>query len=66
MSTTAAKTDSGLSGQPSDDIDKQRGPSEGSDTESPGGTFGTVTTAVGKDQHKASNDQKPADGNPPK
>ena len=66
MSATAAKTDSGLSGQPSDDIDKQKGPSEGSNTESPGGTFGTATTAVDNNQHKASNDQKPADGNPPK
>ncbi|CAF0844414.1 unnamed protein product [Adineta steineri] len=34
MSATAGNTDSGLSGQPSDDIDKQKGPSTGSNVES--------------------------------
>lgn len=44
--TTAANTDSGLSGKPSDDIDKQKGPSTGSNAESPGGTLGTATKPV--------------------
>jgi hypothetical protein len=39
MSTVAAKTDSNLSGQPSDDIDKQPGPSFGSNAESPGSSL---------------------------
>ncbi|CAF0766657.1 unnamed protein product [Rotaria sp. Silwood1] len=54
MSTNASNIDSGLSGQPSDDIDKQRGPSSGSNAESPGSTLGTATTSV-KDGNAASN-----------
>jgi hypothetical protein len=47
MSALAATLDSGnLSGNPSDDIDKQKGPSEGSNAESSGGAVGTPTTAV--------------------
>jgi len=49
MSTTASTTDSGLSGKPSDDIDRQTGPATGSNAESPGGTLGTATTAVKSD-----------------
>lgn len=36
MSATASHTDSNLSGQPSDDIDKQKGPATGSNAESAG------------------------------
>jgi len=43
MSTTPGNTDSGLSGAPSADIDKQKGPATGSNVESPGGTLGTAT-----------------------
>ncbi len=43
MSTTAATTDSNLSGQPSDNIDQQKGPSIGSNAESSGSTLGTGT-----------------------
>jgi hypothetical protein len=46
MSTVAANIDSGLSGQPSDDIDKQKGPSIGSNAESPGSALGTVTEPI--------------------
>lgn len=42
MSATQANIDSGLSGKPSDDIDKQKGPATGSNVESPGGTFGAI------------------------
>lgn len=56
MSTapTAAHTDSGLSGQPSDNIDQQRGPSSGSNVESPGGTFAAmgVQSQSGSDSSK--------------
>ena len=41
---TAANTDSGLSGKPSDDIDKQKGPATGSNVESPGGTLAAVAS----------------------
>jgi hypothetical protein len=47
--TTAATTDSNLSGQPSDNIDQQKGPSIGSNAESPGGTFGAAA-ATGRVQ----------------
>jgi len=43
---TASTTDSNLSGQPSDNIDQQKGPSQGSNAESPGSTLGTATTTV--------------------
>ncbi|CAF2394259.1 unnamed protein product [Rotaria sp. Silwood2] len=56
MSTIASNTDSGLSGQPSDDIDNPKGPSNGSNAESPGGTLGTVTTSV-KDTNVSSNQE---------
>ncbi len=49
MSTTASTTDSGSSGQPSDDIDRQTGPAIGSNAESPGSTLGSATTAVKSD-----------------
>jgi hypothetical protein len=44
--SAAAHTDSALSGQASDNIDKQKGPATGSNVESPGGTLGTATAAV--------------------
>jgi hypothetical protein len=43
MSATAASVDSGASGNPSDNIDKQTGPREGNNVESPGSTLGTAT-----------------------
>jgi hypothetical protein len=46
MSATQANIDSGLSGKPSDDIDKQTGPTTGSNVESPGSTLGTATKPV--------------------
>ena len=55
MSTMAANVDSSLSGNPSDDIDKQKGPSIGSNAESPGGTLGvggqSVQTGTGSSSH---------------
>ena len=39
MSTSASHTDSNLSGKPSDDIDKQKGPSIGSNAESAGSSL---------------------------
>ncbi|UJR35053.1 hypothetical protein I4U23_027829 [Adineta vaga] len=59
MSATAGNIDSGLSGKPSDDIDKQTGPSVGSNAESPGGTLGTATTTETK-ADSSSNDQNQA------
>ena len=53
--SAAAHTDSGLSGQPSSNIDKQTGPATGSNAESPGGTLGTATTAVKADNNNPSN-----------
>ncbi|CAF0921142.1 unnamed protein product [Rotaria sordida] len=58
MSATAGNTDSGLSGQPSGDIDKQKGPSTGSNAESAGGTLGTATTSV-KGESSSSNQELP-------
>jgi hypothetical protein len=46
MSATAATVDSGLSGNPSDNIDKQKGPAQGSNVESPGSTLGSATKPV--------------------
>jgi hypothetical protein len=43
MSATAASVDSGASGNPSDNIDKQTGPRDGNNVESPGSTLGTAT-----------------------
>jgi hypothetical protein len=43
MSATAATTDSNLSGNPSDDIDNQPGPSFGSNAESAGSSLNTIT-----------------------
>ena len=52
MSATASHTDSNLSGKPSDDIDKQKGPSTGSNVESPGNPLnaGKATAGAGQGQ----------------
>jgi hypothetical protein len=66
MSTTASTTDSGLSGQPSDDIDRQTGPATGSNAESPGSTLNTATTPVKSDNtssKQGSNDQSGSSDN---
>ena len=39
MATTTGNTDSNLSGKPSDNIDKQKGPATGSNAESAGSTL---------------------------
>ena len=50
MSTAASNTDSNLSGKPSDDIDKQKGPSTGSNAESAGSTLNAGKTQAGAGQ----------------
>lgn len=60
MSAAASTTDSNLSGQQSDNIDAQKGPSQGSNAESPGGTLGTATKPVqsGSSQNSGGNEQQ--------
>ena len=55
MSATQANIDSGLSGKPSDDIDKQKGPASGSNVESPGNPLNAGHKPVQTDAHNTSN-----------
>jgi hypothetical protein len=55
MSATQANIDSGLSGNPSDDIDKQRGPASGSNAESPGNPLNAGTKPIKTDGSNSSN-----------
>lgn len=53
MSTAVGSTDSNLSGKPSDDIDKQKGPSSGGNVESVDNTLPGSTKSAEAEQNQS-------------
>ena len=62
MSATADSTDSNLSGKPSDDIDKQKGPLSGGNVESADSTLPGATKSAENGQNQASPGSNRQDG----
>ena len=62
MSATASTADSNLSGKPSDDIDKQKGPATGSNVESADSTLPGAAKSTESGQNQESIHQSGSSG----